>query len=291
VLVVDDNATNRRILCEILRSWEMCPVEAEDGFTALALIEQAAAKGQPFPLILLDASMPDMNGFTLAEEIRKRKDWGGTVIMMLTSVGRRGDVARCRKLGIAAYLTKPLKPSDLLDALAMVLHAAEQGESPAPLVTRHSLREARRRLRILLAEDNAINQKLAVRLLEKQGHEVVVAQNGREAVEIWQREEVDLILMDVQMPEMDGLEATRWIRERERETGKHTPIIAMTAHAMKGDRERCLEAGMDGYLSKPIRPRELEETIQAMVASHPSQEVQVHGQDVRPNGVELEGSL
>jgi two-component system, sensor histidine kinase and response regulator len=187
--------------------------------------------------------------------------------MMLTSAGQRGDAARCRQLGVAAYLTKPVGQSELFDALVQVLgRGALEAQSSEPLVTRHSLREGRKRLRILLAEDNVVNQKLAVRLLEKRESTVLVASNGREAVAALEKESFDLVLMDLQMPGMDGFEATSAIREKETTSGTHIPIIAMTAHAMKGDRERCLAAGFDGYVSKPVRPQELFEAITALVS-------------------------
>jgi CheY-like chemotaxis protein len=188
--------------------------------------------------------------------------------MMLTSAGNRGDAARCQELGVSAYLLKPIRQSELREAIARVLGAKEQ-EGEIPLITRYSLQDARDPatfLRVLLAEDNAVNQRLAVRLLEKRGHKVVVAGNGREALEALEKESFDLVLMDVQMPEMDGLAATVAIREKENGTNTHVPVVALTAHAMKGDRERCLTAGMDGYLSKPIRPPELDAILETYVA-------------------------
>jgi PAS domain S-box-containing protein len=260
VLVVDDNATNRRILETVLHRWRMCPVGVESGAAALARIREASAAGQPFAVILLDAQMPGMDGFSVAERIGAEAGEGGPRIMMLTSAGQRGDATRCRALGIAAYLTKPVSQSDLWDGMAVVLARRGHQIVEPDLVTRHSLRESRRRLRILLAEDNLVNQLLAVRLLEKWGHEVLVTGNGQEAVarlEAEQYQGIDLVLMDVQMPVMGGFEATAAIREREGRLGGHLRIVAMTAHSMKGDRERCLEAGMDDYLSKPIRTEEL----------------------------------
>ena len=262
VLVVDDNATNRRILEEVLTGWHMKPALAEDARTALSRLEQAADAGRSYPLLLVDVDMPDMDGFALIEHIRQDSRLAGAAIMMLTSAGQRGDAARCRELGVAAYLTKPISRSELLNSVFQVLGAQgprseSQRSGQPPLVTRYSLREGRKALRILLAEDNLINQKLAVRLLEKDGHSVEVAGNGREALNRLATESFDLVLMDVQMPEMDGLEATAAIREMEKATGDHLRIIAMTAYAMKGDRERCLAAGMDGYIGKPIQAQEL----------------------------------
>ncbi|MGO9273685.1 MAG: response regulator [Terriglobia bacterium] len=255
VLVVDDNATNRRILHEMLSNWGMRPTQAKSGGAALECVKQAE---NPFALILTDVNMPDMDGFTLVEQLRQGCNLAAkTKIIMLTSAGQRGDAARCRELGVAAYLIKPFGQSELFDAIVRVLGAGESHSAPATLVTRHSLREGKRRLHVLLAEDNAVNQKLAARLLEKHGHHVTVTSNGREALVALDQESFDVVLMDVQMPEMDGFEATAAIRAREQSTGRHLPIVAMTAHAMQGDQERCLAAGMDGYIAKPIKAQEL----------------------------------
>ena len=267
VLVVDDNATNRNILKETLASWRMKPVLADSGPKALLALEQAWESGKPFHLVLTDAHMPEMDGFMLAERIKHHQHLAGATIMMLTSGGQRGDAARCRDLGVAAYLTKPIGQSELLDAILRVFAAAPQKTEPLAVVTRHSLREARQALRILLAEDNPVNQRLATRLLEKRGHTVVVAGTGREALAALGRETFDLALMDVQMPDMDGLEATSAIREQEKVTGKHLPVVAMTAHAMVGDRERFLAAGMDGYVSKPIKTQDLFDAIKELIPS------------------------
>jgi signal transduction histidine kinase/CheY-like chemotaxis protein len=267
VLVVDDNRTNQRILEGMLRRWEMRPTSVESGEEALAQLSAAREAGEPYGLILTDMHMPNMDGFALIERIRQRPELSTATIMMLTSAGHRGDAARCQELGVAAYLLKPIRQSELREAIARVLGAREQ-EGAIPLITRFSLHDAREpsaSLRVLLAEDNPVNQRLAVRLLEKRGHYVVVAANGREALEALQKESFDLVFMDVQMPEMDGLEATAAIREKEKGTGVHRPIIALTAHAMKGDRERCLASGMDGYLTKPIRPQELDEILEESV--------------------------
>jgi signal transduction histidine kinase/CheY-like chemotaxis protein len=268
VLVVDDNRTNRRILEGMLGRWEMKSTAVEDGEEALTELSVARESEKPFRLILMDMHMPEMNGFTLIERIRQRPELSTATIMMLTSAGHRGDAARCLELGVAAYLLKPIRQSELREAIARVLGAREQ-DGALPLITRFSVQDARDPsafLRVLLAEDNAVNQRLAVRLLEKRGHRVTVAGNGREALEALEKESFDLVFMDVQMPEMDGLEATAAIREKEKTNGVHQPIIALTAHAMKGDREKCLAAGMDGYLSKPIRPQELEEILQDYVS-------------------------
>jgi two-component system sensor histidine kinase/response regulator len=265
VLVVDDNATNRRLLEEMLTGWSMVPTLAVDVSDALAALRVAEESGKPFRLVLTDSQMPHADGFTLAEAINDDPALAGTTVVMLTSAGQPGDAARCRELGVAAYLTKPVKPSDLRGAILVALgvHAAAT-DRPA-LVTRHSLREGRHTARILLVEDNTVNQLVARRLLEKRGHTVVVANNGREALAILDEAASDafgVVLMDVQMPEMDGLECTALIRRKEQVTGLRLPIIAMTAHAMKGDEARCLAAGMDAYLSKPIQSDELFEMIE-----------------------------
>jgi PAS domain S-box-containing protein len=255
VLVVDDNATNRRILEEMLQSWSMRPDMVEGGQSALTALTEARASGRPYPLVLLDSHMPAMSGFELAERIQQHADLRDTTILMLTSAGAGEDVARCQQLGIRAYLTKPVKSSDLLESIHRVLSDSpwQPHLDAAPTPARPPLRP----LHILLAEDSPINQRLAVTLLKKQGHTVTVAVNGVEALAGLAREAFDVVLMDVQMPEMDGLETTTRIRRQEAGTRRHVPIIAMTAQAMKGDRERCLEAGMDGYVSKPLHPQDL----------------------------------
>jgi CheY-like chemotaxis protein len=265
VLVVDDNATNRRVLSEMLTNWGMRPEEAENADRALKKLQQSRQAGQDFRLILLDANMPDMNGFQLVEEIKRLPDLSNILIMMLSSAGFRGDAARCRKLGVSAYLTKPVKQSYLLDAIMMALGTAPQKRAAPPLITRFSLQKARQTFSILLAEDNIINQKVAVRILENRGHMVKVANNGVEVLSALEKGSFDCILMDVQMPQMDGFQAATMIRKKEKETGRHIPIIAMTAHAMKGDREKCLESGMDDYIAKPIKPHEILKTVEQVV--------------------------
>ena len=252
VLVVDDNATNRRIFEETLVTWGMKPVLAAGGPQALAALQHVSGKENAFPLIIVDAQMPELDGFSVAKAIKLDPNHSESVIIMLTSAGMRGDGERCRELGINAYLPKPIRRSDLLEAIKMALGSQQHGEKGPPVITRHLLRESRRQLKILLAEDNAVNQLLAVRLLEKRGHTVTVAATGKLALEAHETQSFDLVLMDVQMPEMDGLEATVAIRQREKKSGKHIPIIAMTAHAMVGDRELCLKAGMDAYVTKPL---------------------------------------
>jgi len=260
ILVVDDNASNRRILKEILTNWRMKPTLANSGVEALNALEITKSKNG-FALVLLDVHMPDMDGFAVAEQIRNSYNQQGIKVILLTSASRPTDIARCRELGISDYLSKPIKQSELFDAIVTAM--AEQSDKRGPYESASSafIQVSERPLRVLLAEDNPVNQTLAMRILEKLGHKVQVANNGKEALERAQAEEFDVVLMDVQMPEMDGLEATAAIREAEVGTGKHVPIIAMTAHAMKGDREKCLSAGMDEYLSKPIRIGELKQAM------------------------------
>ena len=256
VLIADDNATNRSLLVQMLRNWNMQPTAVASGAQALTELERAAASGQPYALALLDVQMPEMDGFELVQHIRQHPQYVAATVMMLTSEGQRGHAARCRELGIASYLMKPISQSELLDAIMTAL--GEPGQPRTALITRHSLREARRKLHLLLAEDNAVNQTLAVRLLQKLGHTVTVAHNGAEALQHWQTSpgEFDAILMDVDMPVMNGYETTQRIRALEQERGvpdaTRIPIVAMTAHAMQGARETCLRHGMDAYLAKPI---------------------------------------
>lgn len=259
VLVVDDNATNRRILEDVLKNWQMRPTTVGSGAEALDILRDAAGKARPFAVVLLDGHMPQMDGFTVAERIQQDKRYAHLKIVMLTSAGTSEDIERCRKLGISCYLTKPVKQSELFDALVTVM--SEPAPPPATRSKRRRKNTSRSSLRVLLAEDNAINQMLATRVLEKLGHTVTVVGNGREALRRVQAGGFDLVAMDAQMPVMDGLEATAAIREWERTAGGHIPIVAMTAHVMPGDRERCLAAGMDAYVPKPIRTAELSEAI------------------------------
>jgi CheY-like chemotaxis protein/HPt (histidine-containing phosphotransfer) domain-containing protein len=264
ILVVDDNATNRIILREQLRSWGCLPAEAPDGESALVKLREAIDAHSPFDVAILDMVMPDIGGAMLGRKIKADPRLCATVLVMLTSISNRGDAKRMQEIGFAAYLTKPIKDSQLRDCLALVVSRKhlESKTQPMPIVTRHSVAEdQKRRIRILLAEDNMINQELALAILEKVGYRADGVANGKEVLSALGKVPYDLILMDVQMPEMDGFEATGAIRRKERESGKHIPIIAMTAHAMKGDRERCLEAGMDDYLTKPIQPQSLIEAI------------------------------
>lgn len=263
-LIVDDNRTNRRILEEILTNWKLKPDVADSGEAALVKLRQAATSGTPYQLALLDCMMPGMDGFELAKRIREDTELNECIMIMISSGVRPRDAERCRELGIAGHMSKPFVQSELLKTILAAVgesvvdsvDAIEQVVEPA---------DERPRLKILLAEDGLVNQRVAVGLLKMQGHVVTIASNGREAVEAIRGESFDLVLMDVHMPELDGLEATVAIREYESPQGRHTPIIAMTAAAMKGDREQCLQAGMDGYVSKPVDPEQLRITIEKFV--------------------------
>jgi two-component system, sensor histidine kinase and response regulator len=266
VLIVDDNATNRRILTLQLQSWEMRPSSAENGPQALEMLRRASDDGHPFTLVLLDVHMPRMDGFDVAQRLHHWPGFPRAVVMILSSGQQREDIARCRELGISAYLTKPVRSADLRAAISAVLlgpspleNLASDASPAAPAIPASPSRNMDPKFQILLVEDNPVNQRLAERILEKAGYSVRLAGNGKEALGALDGQSFDLILMDVQMPVMDGFEATRAIRANER--GCHLPIIATTAHAITGDRERCLAAGMDGYLSKPIRAAELLELI------------------------------
>jgi two-component system sensor histidine kinase/response regulator len=267
VLVVDDNMTNRRVLKGMLTRWGMTATTADGGNGALRELESARKAGNPFSLILLDGHMPEMDGFSLAERIQKHPDLFGATIMMLTSSGHLGDAARCRELGISAYLFKPIRPAELLDAIRQVLQK-DSSTVPAGFTARYARREGLNRRSVLLVEDNAVNQLLALQLLKKQGCRVTVAGDGRAALLALEAESFDIVLMDIQMPEMDGFEATAIIREKEKLTGDHIPIIAMTAHALKGDEERCFAAGMDGYIDKPIRTTRLFNTMERLIGGY-----------------------
>jgi PAS domain S-box-containing protein len=263
VLIVDDNQTNRTILEEMFCNWGMSPVAVEGGRQAMEVLQEAKKESRLFALAVLDGRMPELDGFTLAEWIKRDPQLAAMALILLSSSGQMGDGARCRQIGIAAYLMKPIQQSELMDAILAAVTGRESAE-PHALVTRHTLREAQQGvsgIRVLVAEDNAVNRQLIIRLLEKHGYVPGVVTNGREAIAALEKDAADLVLMDVQMPEMDGFEATAEIRRREEVTGAHVPIIAMTAHAMKGDRERCLAAGMDGYLTKPVQVNELLESL------------------------------
>ena len=257
VLIVDDNAVNRRVLQEQLTRWKMCAAAADGGEAALAALGEAAHAGRPYRLVLLDANMPDLDGFSVAQAIGSRSELATATIMMLSSSGQLGDTARCRELGVAAHLTKPVAQADLLRAIRRALGAAG-AKAPEPAVSAPPFKP----LHVLLAEDNPVNERVAVGLLSKRGHRVSVAHNGIEVLDAFDRGSFDAILMDIQMPVMGGLEATTAIRRKERGRGNRVRIIALTAHAMKRDRERCLDAGMDGYLAKPIDRKMLFDVIE-----------------------------
>ena len=268
VLVVDDNQTNRRILEEMLDSWHMKPMAVSDSTTAMAALRKAPTK-QPFHVVITDCQMPDVDGFALAHRIKADQRFRATPIIMLTSIGRPEDTDRCRRMGVEACLTKPVKHSDLLEMLASVvgvsmerrgMAAREDGQGSGAASEAVATAAPRRLLRVLVAEDNVVNRKLVATILDKRGHQVRAVDNGREAVAALAgagRDSFDVVLMDVQMPEMGGFEATQAIRAAEPAGAARLPIIALTAHAMQGDRERCLEAGMDDYLPKPIDVNEL----------------------------------
>lgn len=272
-LVIDDNATNRMILKEILSGWGALVTEAEDGEKGLEKLRYAKSTGDHYEFVFLDCRMPGMDGFTVVEQANKELNIAGVTVLMLTSDNRSGDVSRCKELGIAGYMVKPVKQSQLREAVRLAMGRTKSvfeenlRKGNVLMDARLSVQGERvQSLRILLAEDNAVNQKLALRMLEKRGHMVILAHNGKEAVETIEKEQFDIILMDVNMPEMDGFEATASIRAKEKENGGHIPIIAMTALAVQGDRERCLEAGMDRYVSKPIKPKELYDAIDNLIA-------------------------
>jgi CheY-like chemotaxis protein/HPt (histidine-containing phosphotransfer) domain-containing protein len=257
-------------LAEQLRAWGCRFEEASSSREALDEMRRAATVGDPYELVIVDFAMPEMGGDELARLIQADPVLSGCPVVLLTSIGRRGDATRMREAGVAAYLLKPVRSSQLFDCLTTVLGAGTGPREPgrgAPLVTKHSLAEGRkRRLRILVADDNPINQKVTGRILEKLGYLYDAVSNGREAVDCLARVKYDVILMDVQMPEMDGFEATAAIRGREREAGGHVPIVAVTAHALQGDKDRCIEAGMDDYISKPVQPEELVRVLERFLA-------------------------
>jgi len=258
-LIVDDNPTNRRVLVETVNGWKLRACAAASGGEALQKLRSALEEGDPFSLILTDGHMPEMDGFELAAKVKGTPELARAVVLMLTSGDRKRDAALCRELGVSSYLTKPVARTELRAAIVAALGlSANTQASFSATASRKPASRTGSRLRILLTEDNIVNQRLASRILEKEGHDVVVAGNGREALAALAKSEFDVVLMDVQMPEMDGLEATAAIRK----AGNHVPIIAMTAHAMSGDRERCLAADMDDYVSKPIGARALLDVIE-----------------------------
>jgi CheY-like chemotaxis protein len=260
VLVVDDHATSRDMLAELLTSWQLRPILVEGGRAALEALSHATARSIPYRLLILDVQMPEMDGFTLAERIRQDPRYARTPIILLASGGLPAARARGRALGVACCLTKPIMPSELWEATLGALHGELADEATASVAMPPAVAHGPS-LHILVAEDNVVNQRLVSRLLEKHGHRVTVVSTGRDVLSGLGRQTYDLVLMDVQMPEMDGLEATAAIRTQEEGTGRHLPILALTAHAMQGDVERCLSAGMDGYLAKPFQADELEAAL------------------------------
>ena len=269
VLVVDDNCTNRRLLVDTLKIWKMQPEAACDAEDALARMHAAASAGNPFRMLLTDAQMPGMNGFELAARVQGSPHLGGAVILMLTSADQSGDAVRCRKLGVWSYVVKPIRRAELHSAVIAALGGAVPAAARGTCgIERRPESRTNGPAHVLLAEDHIVNQRLAIRVLEKAGHSVVVANNGKEALALFEDQAFDVVLMDVQMPEMDGFQATAAIRRKELLTGTRVPIIALTAHAMKGDSERCLSAGMDGYVTKPISARELLDRIEEVRNDH-----------------------
>jgi CheY-like chemotaxis protein/nitrogen-specific signal transduction histidine kinase len=260
-LVVDDNPSNRRIVSEVLRSADVMVHEVADAQGAVEMLQRGVAANRPYELAIIDAWMPGRDGFDLAQEIRGDAEFAGTKLMMLTSAGQRGDGKRCRELGIQAYLTKPVSRLELTEGVAAVLSGAEElgGDT---LITRYLIDETRRRLRILLAEDDLINQQVAASMLRKRGHTVDVVEDGRKAVDAVRSEEFDVVLMDVQMPELDGVAATEEIRRDPRL--RDLPIIAMTAHALKEQQDHCLAAGMNGHLAKPFKAEDLFQAVEGL---------------------------
>lgn len=268
VLVVDDNATSRTILGKTLNNWRMKPVLACGGLSAMESLQRACEAARPFPLVIIDSQMPKMDGFALLEQIRQDAGMAGSIIMMLPSSGQAGDATSCYAMGASACLFKPITETELLDAIARVLDMGSPTPQEARAIPQRSL-AAERRARVLVVEDNPVNQHVALRVVEKQGYSPRAVGNGREALALLAKEHFDLVLMDIQMPEMDGIEATIAIRREERGTSRHVPIIAMTAHAMQGDRNRCLEAGMDDYISKPINVHDLAAALDRLLAREP----------------------
>jgi CheY-like chemotaxis protein len=259
-LIIDDNATNRRILCELTRQWKMEPHMCDSGESGLGELSRAASEGNPYRLLLLDEQMPGMDGMEVLDRIRRNPALQSVVIMMLTSSDQVKSAARCRQMGVETYLIKPISPADLLGSIRLAIGV----HTPASTVTLPDagISASPLSLRILLAEDNLVNQRVAMTMLGKMAHRVTLATNGREALEQWRQSDFDLILMDVQMPEMTGLQATMQIR-REEAAGAHAPIVAMTASAMSEERDRCLAAGMDDFISKPVSYKVIEQMIAA----------------------------
>jgi PAS domain S-box-containing protein len=288
VLVVDDNSTSRKILEEMLTNWKMKPVAAASGPAALEALKHAQEKGEPFRLVLADGHMPGMDGFDLSASVHKDAHLRGVTVILLTFAGRREDQARAKSTGAAAAVTKPVKQSELWDAIVTALHVPVR-QKVRPSAARSMARGAQRRLRVLVAEDNPVNQELVLHLLERRGHSAIVAENGKQALAALEKHKFDLVVMDVQMPEMGGIETTEEIRRKEKSNGGHIPIFAMTAHAMPGDREKCLAAGMDGYIPKPIDPKLFTQIIETGALPPPATAV---GGDPKPlNQMKTEGAI
>lgn len=289
VLIVDDNLTNRQILDEVCRHWGLQPTTCDDGVKAIDRLERGINDGEPYQLMLLDQQMPGLSGTDVASLVNSRARLRDIKMIILTSAITGEERERGRNMGIGRFLTKPVKQNALREAILDVFNLTPEGRPPKPMrsSTRPGLAmgDEMPSLRILLAEDNPINQEVANQRLAKLGHEVTVANDGQEAVEIYQTVSVDLILMDVQMPKMDGLEATRRIRELEERTGLHTPIIAMTARAMRGDEQICIDAGMDGYLTKPFRAAKMREVLERIVMRREMADIAVSGPDYDPAGI------
>jgi len=288
VLVVDDNSTSRKILEEMLTNWKMKPVAAGSGPAALEALKHAQKKGEPFRLVLADGHMPGMDGFDLSASVHKDPRLRGVTIILLTFAGRREDQSRAKSAGAAAAVTKPVKQSELWDAIATALHVPVR-QKVRPSAARSMARGNHRRLRVLVAEDNPVNQELVLHLLERRGHSAIVAENGKQAIAALEKHKFDLVVMDIQMPEMGGIEATEEIRRKEKSNGGHIPIFAMTAHAMPGDRERCLAAGMDGYVPKPIDPKLFTQIIET--GALPSSATAVGGDAKPADQMKTEGAI
>jgi signal transduction histidine kinase/DNA-binding response OmpR family regulator len=293
VLIVDDNATNQRILQEVLSGWQMLPTAVPSGAAALEILKKTQQTGTPFQLVLLDYQMPEMDGLTVFENIKADAGLAQTPVILLTSATQHGLAAHCQQSGMAGYLTKPILQRELLEAISIVFSKPDfkwqkaevknQAQEIAPISSSG--------LRILLAEDNKVNQALAIKMLEKRGYKVTVAVDGRQAVAAYEKESFDLILMDVQMPEMNGFEATAQIRQQEQDSNRHIPIIAMTARAMKEDKEECLSAGMDAYVSKPFRIDELVEVIKGLVPDFKAEAPTGSGKSANEKAVEADLAL
>jgi two-component system, sensor histidine kinase and response regulator len=280
VLIVDDNATNRTIFEKTLSRWQLIPSMAETGAIALRAVHEAEEKGAPFDLVLLDVNMPEMDGFMVAERLKAEARTTPPTIMMLSSSDQTGDAARCRKMGIACYLVKPVRQAALR---ASLLKALDGSATKADAAARAKAAPHLTSLNILLAEDNVVNQRVAIGILQKAGHKVTLSENGVQALAALEKGSFDLVLMDMQMPEMGGAEAMTHIRNAERATGAHIAIVALTAHALKGDRERCLEAGADGYVPKPVSPAMLFREIERVLGRQPA-----HVQQDTADGVDPE---